>query len=60
MSSSSDELLSVNVRLEPNERAQLDAYRRAQEAPPSRPQAIRELLRIAFDKNGDRRQGAAA
>jgi hypothetical protein len=35
----------VQIRFQTDELAAIDAYRRTQSNPPSRPQAIRELLR---------------
>jgi hypothetical protein len=38
----------VQIRLHDEEREALDRYRREQVNPPSRPQAVRELLRRAL------------
>jgi hypothetical protein len=35
----------IQIRFQTDELAAIDAYRRTQSNPPSRPQAIRELLR---------------
>jgi hypothetical protein len=38
----------VQIRFQSNELAAIDSYRRSQLNPPTRPQAIRELLRRAL------------
>ena len=43
----------VQLRIGDDERAALDSYRRQQSNPPSRPQAIRELLRRALGQRDD-------
>jgi hypothetical protein len=47
------EKLPIQIRFETDELAAIDAYRRTQLNPPSRPQAIRELLRYALGRPHD-------
>lgn len=39
-----DEVLAINVRLQPAERAALDSWRRSFENPPSRSRAVHTLV----------------
>jgi hypothetical protein len=41
----------IQIRFQTDELTAIDAYRRTQSNPPSRPQAIRELLRNALSKH---------
>jgi hypothetical protein len=61
MAGKSDKTL-VQILLQDEELAAIDAYRRTQTNPPSRPQAIRDVLRNALTPrhNVDRNANASA
>jgi hypothetical protein len=46
-----DNVLAINVRLPPDEKAAMDAWRRAQRNPPSRARAARLLIREALSRS---------
>jgi hypothetical protein len=52
----------VQVRFQTDELAAIDEYRRTLPNPPTRPQAIRDVLRNALGRraNGDNNAGASA
>jgi hypothetical protein len=47
------EKLPIQIRFELDELAAIDSYRRTQANPPTRPQAIRDLLRHALSKRAE-------
>jgi hypothetical protein len=49
----------IQIRFQSEELAALDSYRRSQLNPPTRPQAIRDLLRRVLD-HGDASAGTEA
>ena len=47
------EKLPIQIRFELEELVAIDSYRRTQANPPTRPQAIRDLLRHALSKRAE-------